>query len=59
MRVPRHIALTMLAILLACAAVTLPWGLATGSALPFGILALVAMITCGWVMVRASKHPED
>lgn len=37
----------MLDVLLVCGAVTVPWGLLTGSALPFGILSLVTLITVG------------
>ena len=49
----------MLAVLLVCGAITVPWGLFTGSPLPFGILSLVTLATLGYVMVRASKRPED
>lgn len=59
MRIPRRVAATTLAVLLVFGAVIVAWGLLTGSALPFGNLSLVALITVGYVMVRASKHPED
>ncbi|WP_420368764.1 hypothetical protein [Curtobacterium sp. L1-20] len=59
MRVPRRVAATLLAVLLVCGAVTIPWGLVTGSGLPFGVLSFVALVAVGYVMVRASKHPED
>ena len=58
MKISRRVAATMLAELLVAGAVTVPWGLLTGSALPFGILSLGTLVTLVYVMVRASKHPE-
>jgi hypothetical protein len=59
MRFPRRIALIGLAILLVCAAITVPWAIVSGSLLPIGVLALVTLITCGGAMIRASRHPEE